>query len=146
MQKANLNDDSPNPSLSPTSSSAVSEAGTSGSSTALAGGSAANPAAALLTNTLASTLPLAQLLAKPETLAALSSLSALGGLTDILGSLAQIRPPATPTTGIHRVRNYGNQRSRSPNSGNGNGGGSGNGHHDARPGNKRNERNKFNPY
>lgn len=74
---------------------------------------------------------MAQLLAKPGALNALSSLSALGGLTDLLGGLANLGPPVQ-TTGVHRSKNF-TPRLRSPNNTNSNDG-------------KKNDRNKFNPY
>lgn len=52
---------------------------------------------------LASAIPLAQLLAKPGALNALTSLSALGGLTDLLGNLSSLGPPVQ-TTGVHRAK------------------------------------------
>lgn len=76
-----------------------------------------------------SAIPLAQLLTKPGALNALSSLSALGGLTDLLGGLANLGPPVQ-TTGVHRSKNY--PRLRSPNSNSTN--------------DKKSDRNKFNPY
>ncbi|XP_037904910.1 poly(rC)-binding protein 3 isoform X1 [Hermetia illucens] len=81
------------------------------------------------TNPLMSAIPLAQLLTKPGALNALSSLSALGGLTDLLGGLANLGPPVQ-TTGVHRSKNY--PRLRSPNSNSTN--------------DKKSDRNKFNPY
>jgi len=79
-------------------------------------------------NPLASAIPLAQLLAKPGALNALTSLTALGGLSDLLGGLANIGPPVQ-TTGVHRNKNF-----RSPNSNTNN------------DNNKKGDRNKFNPY
>lgn len=89
-----------------------------------------NPAAA---SPLASAIPLAQLLAKPGALNALSSLSALGGLTELLG--AQAGAPPVQTTGVHRTHKSYAPRLRSP-------GGSGG----PTEGSKLKERNKFNPY
>lgn len=89
-----------------------------------------NPAAA---SPLASAIPLAQLLAKPGALNALSSLSALGGLTELLG--AQAGAPPVQTTGVHRTHKSYTPRLRSP-------GGSGG----PTEGSKLKERNKFNPY
>lgn len=89
-----------------------------------------NPAAA---SPLASAIPLAQLLAKPGALNALSSLSALGGLTELLG--AQAGAPPVQTTGVHRTHKSYAPRLRSP-------GGSGG----PAEGSKLKERNKFNPY
>lgn len=63
------------------------------------GGSSQSSNAA--TNPLASAIPLAQLLTKPGALNALSSLSALGGLTELLGG-AQSGSPPVQTTGVHR--------------------------------------------
>ncbi|XP_055906960.1 poly(rC)-binding protein 3 isoform X2 [Eupeodes corollae] len=82
-------------------------------------------------NSLASAIPLAQLLAKPGALNALSSLSALNGLTDLLGGLANLGPPVQ-TTGVHRSKSYQPRfRSHGDNSNS----------EDKKP-----ERNKFNPY
>ncbi|KRT85964.1 K Homology domain containing protein [Oryctes borbonicus] len=83
---------------------------------------------------LASAIPLAQLLAKPGALNALTSLSALGGLTELLGSQSGTTP--VQTTGVHRTHKNYTPRLRSP-------GGSGG----PTEGSKlKNERNKFNPY
>ncbi|XP_055706928.1 poly(rC)-binding protein 3 isoform X4 [Phlebotomus papatasi] len=84
------------------------------------------------TNSLASAIPLAQLLSKPGALNALTSLSALGGLSDLLGGLANLGPPVQ-TTGVHRPKTFA-PRLRSPNS-SGTGGSE-----------KKSDRNKFNPY
>ncbi|XP_055856500.1 poly(rC)-binding protein 3 isoform X1 [Episyrphus balteatus] len=82
-------------------------------------------------NSLASAIPLAQLLAKPGALNALSSLTALNGLTDLLGGLANLGPPVQ-TTGVHRSKTY-QPRFRS--------------HGDStNSDDKKPERNKFNPY
>lgn len=89
-----------------------------------------NPSA---TSPLASAIPLAQLLAKPGALNALSSLSALGGLTELLG--ANSGAPPVQTTGVHRTHKTYAPRIRSPG---GQGGPS--------EGSKFKERNKFNPY
>lgn len=95
------------------------------------GGSSQSSTAA---SPLASAIPLAQLLAKPGALNALTSLSALGGLTELLG--AQTGAPPVQTTGVHRTHKNYTPRLRSP-------GGSGG----ASEGSKlKNERNKFNPY
>ncbi|XP_059615748.1 poly(rC)-binding protein 3 isoform X1 [Phlebotomus argentipes] len=83
-------------------------------------------------NSLASAIPLAQLLSKPGALNALTSLSALGGLSDLLGGLANLGPPVQ-TTGVHRPKTF-TPRLRSPNS-SGTGGSE-----------KKSDRNKFNPY
>lgn len=80
---------------------------------------------------LASAIPLAQLLAKPGALNALTSLSALGGLTELLSG-AQGGQQHVQTTGVHR-KNY-TPRLRSP-------GGSG----QSEQSKMKNER-KFNPY
>lgn len=80
---------------------------------------------------LASAIPLAQLLAKPGALNALSNLTALGGLSELLGGLSGGAP--VQTTGVHRLHNKGyTQRMRSP----------GGGANDA----KKSDRNKFQPY
>lgn len=123
LQKANLqetnNQTSPNTNGGNQSSQSALTASSSSSSTT----SNINP--------LASAIPLAQLLAKPGALNALNSLSALGGLTDLLGGLVNIGG-STPiqTTGVHRSKNY-TPRIRSP----------GNGSLE-----KKGDRNKFNPY
>lgn len=64
---------------------------------------------------LASAIPLAQLLSKPGALNALTSLSALGGLTDLLGGITGSSPPVQ-TTGVHRTKSY-TPRLRSPSGG-----------------------------
>lgn len=122
LQKANLqetnNQTSPNTNGGNPSSQPALTASSSSSSTT----SNINP--------LASAIPLAQLLAKPGALNALNSLSALGGLTDLLGGLVNIGSPPIQTTGVHRTKNY-TPRIRSP----------GNGNME-----KKGDRNKFNPY
>jgi len=95
------------------------------------GGSSQSSTAA---NPLASAIPLAQLLAKPGALNALTSLSALGGLTELLG--AQGGAPPVQTTGVHRTHKSYAPRLRSPGGGGGPSEGS----------KLKNERNKFNPY
>lgn len=96
------------------------------------GGSSQSSTAA---NPLASAIPLAQLLTKPGALNALTSLSALGGLTELLGAQTTGAPPVQ-TTGVHRTHKSYAPRLRSP------GGGGG-----LSEGSKiKNERNKFNPY
>ncbi|XP_035792976.1 poly(rC)-binding protein 3-like isoform X2 [Anopheles albimanus] len=96
---------------------------------------AAAAAAASVTNPLATAIPLAQLLSKPGALNALTSLSALGGLTDLLGNLSSGTTAVTPiqTTGVNRTKTA---RMRSPNTNNSLNGDS----------SKKSERNKFNPY
>ncbi|XP_046679747.1 poly(rC)-binding protein 3-like isoform X1 [Homalodisca vitripennis] len=84
-------------------------------------------------NPLASAIPLAQLLSKPGALNALSSLTALGGLTDFLGGIGGNNPPVQ-TTGVHRSKNY-QPRVRSP-------GGSSS----QNEGKVKSERSKFAPY
>lgn len=96
------------------------------------GGSSSGPAPSA-TSPLASAIPLAQLLAKPGALNALSSLSALGGLTELLG--AQSGGAPVQTTGVHRAHKPYAPRMRSP------GGQAG-----PADGPKLKERNKFNPY
>ncbi|XP_071050893.1 poly(rC)-binding protein 3 isoform X2 [Onthophagus taurus] len=92
---------------------------------------------------LASAIPLAQLLTKPGALNALTSLSALGGLTELLaggGGQSVTSAPPVQTTGVHRSHKPYAQTStrlRSP----GGGGGPTDG-----AGKLKNERNKFNPY
>ncbi|KAK4881872.1 hypothetical protein RN001_005191 [Aquatica leii] len=95
------------------------------------GGSSQSSTAA---NPLASAIPLAQLLAKPGALNALTSLSALGGLTELLG--AQGGAPPVQTTGVHRTHKSYAPRLRSPGGGGGPSEGS----------KLKTERNKFNPY
>lgn len=81
---------------------------------------------------LASAIPLAQLLSKPGALNALTSLTALGGLTDLLGGLTNLGPPVQ-TTGVHRSKVF-NARARPSNNAASN------------DMNKLKERSKFNPY
>ncbi|KAL3278584.1 hypothetical protein HHI36_016129 [Cryptolaemus montrouzieri] len=81
---------------------------------------------------LASAIPLAQLLTKPGALNALTSLSALGGLTELLGG--QTGAPPVQTTGVHRSHKNYTPRLRSP-------GGSG-----PSEGSKVKNERKFNPY
>ncbi|XP_012155483.1 poly(rC)-binding protein 3 isoform X5 [Ceratitis capitata] len=85
-------------------------------------------------SSLATAIPLAQLLSKPGALNALSSLTALGGLTDLLGGLATLNGPPIQTTGVHRTKSFASTRFRS--------------HNHAGDGNADSEktRNKFNPY
>ncbi|XP_052861985.1 poly(rC)-binding protein 3 isoform X1 [Anopheles cruzii] len=100
-----------------------------------ANAAAAAAAAASVANPLATAIPLAQLLSKPGALNALTSLSALGGLTDLLGNLSSGATAVTPiqTTGVNRSKTT---RMRSPNTNNSLNGDS----------SKKSERNKFNPY
>ncbi|XP_050514803.1 poly(rC)-binding protein 2 isoform X1 [Diabrotica virgifera virgifera] len=81
---------------------------------------------------LASAIPIAQLLAKPGALNALTSLTALGGLTELLSGQGG-GPPSIQTTGVHRAHKSYTPRMRSPGGGN-------------EGGRIKNERNKFNPY
>ncbi|XP_018914946.1 poly(rC)-binding protein 3 isoform X2 [Bemisia tabaci] len=86
---------------------------------------------------LAGAIPLAQLLTKPGALNALSSLSALGGLTDLIGELTNHSPgngPPIQITGVHQSKRNYSSRSRSPNQDGG------------KMRNDRNERSKFAPY
>lgn len=83
---------------------------------------------------MASAIPLAQLLSKPGALNALTSLSALGGLTDLLGGITGTNPPVQ-TTGVHRAKTY-TPRLRSP-------GGGGPAQSDSK---LKSERSKFAPY
>ncbi|CAG9854545.1 unnamed protein product [Phyllotreta striolata] len=112
LQKANLEaQNSPN-------------TGGTGQSSTTTTASAASP--------LASAIPIAQLLAKPGALNALSSLTALGGLTELLAGQGG-GSPSIQTTGVHRPHKSYTPRLRSPGGGN--------------EGSKvKNERNKFNPY
>ncbi|XP_053689334.1 poly(rC)-binding protein 3 isoform X2 [Sabethes cyaneus] len=138
LQKANLGDDSTggssasNNPLLQNSSGGGGGGGSSG-----AGGANAGAASTLGGNPLASAIPLAQLLSKPGALNALTSLSALGGLTDLLGNLSSGSTGtglgAIQTTGINRPKTT---RMRSPNSNSSMNGDS----------QKKSERNKFNPY
>ncbi|XP_021698532.1 poly(rC)-binding protein 3 isoform X2 [Aedes aegypti] len=140
LQKANLGDEAAgsgttgtgsavNPLLPTTSSGSGSGSSGSGSNSAAASAIASNP--------LASAIPLAQLLSKPGALNALTSLSALGGLSDLLGNLSSgasgVGLTAIQTTGVNRPKTT---RMRSPNSNTSMNGDS----------NKKSERNKFNPY
>ncbi|XP_058457872.1 poly(rC)-binding protein 3 isoform X6 [Malaya genurostris] len=135
LQKANLGDDSAgsggsgpggNPLLQSGNSTSNNSSGSSNPSSSGLGG-----------NPLASAIPLAQLLSKPGALNALTSLSALGGLTDLLGNLSSGSTGtglgSIQTTGINRPKTT---RMRSPNSNSSMNGDS----------NKKSERNKFNPY
>ncbi|XP_039290009.1 poly(rC)-binding protein 3 isoform X2 [Nilaparvata lugens] len=67
-------------------------------------------------NSLNSTIPIAQLLAKHGALSTLASALG-GGLTDLLGGISNHSPPIQ-TTGVHRSRSFG-QRMRSPGGGGG---------------------------
>ncbi|XP_029722145.2 poly(rC)-binding protein 3 isoform X6 [Aedes albopictus] len=140
LQKANLGDEAGasgppstasgvNPLLPNTSTSSGSGSSGAGSNSAAASAIASNP--------LASAIPLAQLLSKPGALNALTSLSALGGLSDLLGGLssgaAGVGLGSIQTTGVSRPKTT---RMRSPNSNTSMNGDS----------NKKSERNKFNPY
>jgi len=81
------------------------------------------------TSSLASAIPLAQLLTKPGALNALSSLSALGGLTELLGAQTGSAAAPVQTTGVHRSHKSSSSYGRS------------------NEGHKlKNERNKYNPY
>ncbi|KAM7358589.1 poly(rC)-binding protein mub isoform 2-T5 [Cochliomyia hominivorax] len=90
-----------------------------------------NPLAAAASS-LASAIPLAQLLAKPGALNALTSLTALGSLSDLLGGLATLGGPPVQTTGVHRTKSFASSRFRNHNSDG-----------SAEP---EKTRNKFNPY
>ncbi|KAG5678618.1 hypothetical protein PVAND_008277 [Polypedilum vanderplanki] len=88
------------------------------------------------TAALASAIPLAQLLAKPGALNALTSLTALGGLTDLLGGLTNLGPPVQ-TTGVHRAKQFTTRQRPASNNPNIN----------SNDVNKlKSERSKFNPY
>lgn len=85
---------------------------------------------------LASAIPLAQLLSKPGALNALTSLTALGGLTDLLGGLSNLTPPVQ-TTGVHRAKQFTSRQRPATNNTNIN----------SNDVNKlKSERSKFNPY
>ncbi|XP_070499470.1 poly(rC)-binding protein 3 isoform X2 [Chironomus tepperi] len=85
---------------------------------------------------LASAIPLAQLLSKPGALNALTSLTALGGLTDLLGGLSNLGPPVQ-TTGVHRAKQFTSRQRPNTNNPNIN----------SNDVNKlKSERSKFNPY
>ncbi|CAH0559718.1 unnamed protein product [Brassicogethes aeneus] len=99
------------------------------------GSSSGQSSSATAASPLASAIPLAQLLAKPGALNALTSLSALGGLTELLGG-GQAGAPPVQTTGVHRSHKNYAPRLRSPAGGGG-----------PQDGSKlKSERNKFNPY
>jgi poly(rC)-binding protein 2/3/4 len=86
---------------------------------------------------LASAIPLAQLLAKPGALNALTSLTALGGLTDLLGGIGTNLGPPVQTTGVHRAKAFNTRPRPVANNTNAN-------NNDI---NKlKSERSKFNPY
>ncbi|XP_049297041.1 poly(rC)-binding protein 3 isoform X3 [Anopheles funestus] len=127
------------PSAAATLTAAASAAAAAAANTGVAGagatGANAAAAAAAVTNPLATAIPLAQLLAKPGTLNALNSLSALGSLTDLLGNLSSGAAAVAPiqTTGVNRPKTT---RMRSPNTNNSMNGDS----------SKKSERNKFSPY
>ncbi|XP_073836308.1 poly(rC)-binding protein mub isoform X1 [Musca autumnalis] len=91
----------------------------------------ANPLAAAASS-LATAIPLAQLLAKPGALNALTSLTALGSLSDLLGGLATLGGPPVQTTGVNRTKSFASSRFRSHNADG-----------SAEP---EKARNKFNPY
>ncbi|XP_075161240.1 poly(rC)-binding protein mub isoform X1 [Haematobia irritans] len=91
----------------------------------------ANPLAAAATS-LATAIPLAQLLAKPGALNALTSLTALGSLSDLLGGLATLSGPPVQTTGVNRSKSFASSRFRQHNADG-----------SAEP---EKARNKFNPY
>ncbi|XP_030762032.1 poly(rC)-binding protein 3 isoform X4 [Sitophilus oryzae] len=82
------------------------------------------------TSPLASAIPLAQLLAKPGALNALTSLSALGGLTELLGAGTGSTTAPIQTTGVHRPHKSSSSYGRSSEQGS----------------KLKSERNKFNPY
>ncbi|XP_076253011.1 poly(rC)-binding protein mub isoform X3 [Rhynchophorus ferrugineus] len=98
-----------------------------GSPTASGSNSTSTTAA---TSPLASAIPLAQLLAKPGALNALTSLSALGGLTELLGAGTGSTTAPIQTTGVHRAHKSSSNYGRSNEQGN----------------KLKNERSKFNPY
>ncbi|XP_055621091.1 poly(rC)-binding protein 3 isoform X2 [Toxorhynchites rutilus septentrionalis] len=143
LQKANLGDEGAASGTAGTSGNPLLPSSGSGNSTGANSVVAASSAAAAVANSgiasnpLASAIPLAQLLSKPGALNALTSLSALGGLSDLLGNLsggaAGAGLAAIQTTGINRPKTT---RMRSPNSNSSMNGDS----------NKKSERNKFNPY
>ncbi|XP_066150564.1 poly(rC)-binding protein 3 isoform X4 [Euwallacea fornicatus] len=83
------------------------------------------------TSSLASAIPIAQLLAKPGALNALTSLSTLGGLTELLSAQAGASAAPVQTTGVHRSHKSSSSSSY---------GRSNEGHK------LKNERNKYNPY
>ncbi|XP_013164842.1 PREDICTED: poly(rC)-binding protein 3 isoform X1 [Papilio xuthus] len=90
-------------------------------------GSTSGGSTASTNNPLASAIPLAQLLTKTGALGALNSLTALGGLTDLLsGSSSQ----PVQTTGVHRNHKTFTQRRQDDDS----------------PSKSSKERNKYNPY
>ncbi|XP_063377134.1 poly(rC)-binding protein 3 isoform X3 [Cydia fagiglandana] len=91
------------------------------------GGGGGGGGAGSSSSPLASAIPLAQLLTKTGALGALNSLSALGGLTDLLAGSAPQQP--VQTTGVHRNHKPFNRRSD-----------------DETPTKTSKERNKYNPY
>jgi hypothetical protein len=110
----------------------ASVATTNSSNNAASGGTDATQNAAAL----ASAIPLAQLLAKPGALNALTSLTALGGLTDLLGGITNLGPPVQ-TTGVHRAKQFTSRQRPASNNPNLN----------SNDVNKlKSERSKFNPY
>lgn len=135
LQKANLTQEQSGNSA--TNGSGATNNSNSGSSPTNISGGAANATGPTSTDAtsaaaLASAIPLAQLLSKPGALNALSSLTALGGLTDLLGGLTNLGPPVQ-TTGVHRAKAFNARPRPSSNAAN----------NDM---NKLKERSKFNPY
>lgn len=136
LQKANLQET--NNQTSPASGGGTQSSSPVTANTLTSSSSASN-------NSLASAIPLAQLLTKPGALNALSSLSALGGLTDLLGGLVNMGGNGNggnntggnsggqpiQTTGVHRQKTFA-PRIRSPNANSSD--------------SRKSDRNKFNPY
>lgn len=111
--------------------------GTGGGSSPTNNSANSSSAVSALPSSLAAAIPLAQLLSKPGALNALTSLSALGGLTDLLGGLANLTGPPVQTTGAHRAKPSINARGTR---------GTGAPYENQSNPKKFNERNKFNPY
>lgn len=101
------------------------------------GGSTTSNPDSTNSSALAAAIPLAQLLSNPGALNALTSLSALGGLSDLIGGLATLSGPPVQTTGAHRAKPSMNNRLPR---------GTGNPFEHQNNSKKFNERNKFNPY
>ncbi|XP_046392334.1 poly(rC)-binding protein 3 isoform X3 [Ischnura elegans] len=117
--------------------------GGTGSNSGTTSGSSGGPSTTT-TSPLASAIPLAQLLTKPGALNALSSLSALGGLSDLLGGGGGGGggPSPVQTTGVHRSHKTYTPKLRNQASG-----GAGAGAEPSTNGAKiKSERSKFAPY
>ncbi|GBP21276.1 Poly(rC)-binding protein 3 [Eumeta japonica] len=91
-------------------------------------GSSSSGGSSAASGPLASAIPLAQLLSKPGAIGALSSLTALGGLSELLSGAASAQP--VQTTGVHRTHKNFSQRRQD----------------DETPTKSSKERNKYQPY